>query len=163
MFRCPSSALSHQSSTSVTTIHTYQSFQSCGHRFLCTDSNGPFTPVRQTIRRPLQSSVVRFSQNRSGRKYERPPSPSSVVRHPSSVKIGPGAILADDGWRMRTINRGNELWIGNSPQIIPLSTTFPDCRYTEICVHSSEKTDMCEWYWLKRTTDDWGRMTYDGT
>ena len=69
-------------------------------------SNAPFTPVRQTIRRPLQSSVVRFSQNRSDRKYERPftPSPSSVVLHPSSVKIGPGAILTDDGWRMRTIN-----------------------------------------------------------
>ena len=63
------------------------------------NTNAPFTPVRQTIRRPLQSSVVRFSQNRSDRKYERPftPSPSSVVRHPSSVKIGPGAILTDDG------------------------------------------------------------------
>ena len=61
--------------------------------------SAPFTPVRQTIRRPLQSSVVRLSQNRSDRKYERPftPSPSSVVRHPSSVKIGPGAILTDDG------------------------------------------------------------------
>ena len=101
------------------------------------DSYAPFTPVRQTIRRPLQSSVVRFSQNRSDRKFERSfaPSPSSVVRHPSSVKIGPGAILTDDGWRMRTINHGNELWIGNSPQIIPLSTTFPDCTYLKLSVH----------------------------
>ena len=32
------------------------------------ESYAPFTPVRQTIRRPLQSSVVRFSQNRSDRK-----------------------------------------------------------------------------------------------
>ena len=45
----------------------------------------PFTPIRQTIRRPLQSSVVRFSQNRSDRKYERPftPSPSSVIHRQS--------------------------------------------------------------------------------
>ena len=102
-----------------------------------THSYAPFTPVRQTICRPLQSSVVRFSQNRSDRKYERPftPSPSIVVRHPSSVKIGPGAILTDDGWRMRTIYHGNELWKGNSPQIIPPSTTFPDCTYLKLSVH----------------------------
>ena len=75
--------------------------------------NAPFTPVRQTIHRPLQSSVVHFSENRSDRNHERPftPSPSSVVRHTSSVKIGPGAILTDEGWRMQIINHGNELWI----------------------------------------------------
>ena len=45
----------------------------------------PLTPFRQTVRRPLQSSVVRFSQNRSDRKYERPftPSPSSVIHRQS--------------------------------------------------------------------------------
>ena len=69
------------------------------------DHHAPFTPVRQTIRRPLQSSVFRFSQNCFDGKYERPftPSPSSVVRHPSSVKIGPGAILTDDGWLIKIL------------------------------------------------------------
>ena len=38
------------------------------HTLLSHEANAPFTPVRQTIRRPLQSSVVRFSQNRSDMK-----------------------------------------------------------------------------------------------
>ena len=57
-----------------------------------------FTPVRRN--HPSSASVIsRPLESKSLWKYERPftPSPSSVVRHPSSVKIGPGAILTDDG------------------------------------------------------------------
>ena len=123
------------------TIQTLSGFSSTKSRTLIYESSiqrrtlhnvlpyAPFTPVRQTIRRPLQSSVVRFSQNRSDRKYERPftPSPSSVVRHPSSVKIAPGPILTDDGWR----------------------TTDDGLGVNGLSYFLSER------FWLKRTTDDW--------
>ena len=84
------SVIRHQSSASVTTIHTYPSFQSCGHRFLCTDST-----VRVQSGKvvdggiicgefPIHSSLPWFTVR---------------IRHPSSVKIAPGPILTDDGWR----------------------------------------------------------------
>ena len=37
-----------------------------------------------------------------------------------------------DGRRMRSINHGNELWIGDSPEIIPLSTIFPDYTFLKL-------------------------------
>ena len=51
----------------VKTLHQRIGFIWIEHGRRC-NTYAPFTPVRQTIRRPLQSSVVRFSQNRSDRK-----------------------------------------------------------------------------------------------
>ena len=118
MFRRPSSVISHQSSASVTTIHTYQSFQSCGHRFLCTDSF-KYVQSGKVVDRsiicgefPIHSSLPWFMVR---------------IRHPSSVKIAPGPILTDDGWRTTDDGLGV-----NGPSYF-----------------------LSERFWLKRTTDDW--------
>ena len=118
MFRRPSSVISHQSSASVTTIHTYQSFQSCEHRFLCTDSF-KYVQSGKVVDRsiicgefPIHSSLPWFMVR---------------IRHPSSVKIAPGPILTDDGWR----------------------TTDDGLGVNGLSYFLSER------FWLKRTTDDW--------
>ena len=51
---------------------------------------------------------------------------SHLVRHPSSIVSQNRSGSDFNGRRMRTINHGNELWIGNSPQIYNASVNhFP--------------------------------------
>ena len=131
MFRRPSSVISHQSSASVTTIHTYQSFQSCGHRFLCRPTDSfKYVQSGKVVDRgiicgefPIHSSLPWFMVR---------------IRNPLYVKIAPGPILPDDGWR----------------------TTDDGLGVNGVSYFLSER------FWLKRTTDgltdmcEWG-MTYN--